>query len=286
MIFEPAWSWQFSPESLQKVHPIPLLDELTSDWAWGGSTGKGVKVAVIDSGVDSAHPAVGGRLSGYLAIQEAGGELLYDASPHQDESGHGTACAGIIRRFAPDCDLYSVKILGRTLTGRGPVLAAAFQWAIENGMQVCNMSLGTTKREFSPLLHELADRAYFRNVMVVSAANNMPIPSFPSTYASVISVAAHAEPQPLRVYYNPQPPVEFGAPGINVQVAWLNGGHITATGNSFAAPHISGLVAAILAKHPALTIFQMKAVLRALSANVKDASASSRLAVDSPGGGG
>jgi len=62
--------------------------------------------------------------------------------------------------------------------------------------------------------------------------------------------------------------VEFGAPGIEVLVAWDDGGWITATGNSFAAPHITGIVARILGKHPGLTLFQMKTVLRALSANM------------------
>ncbi len=69
-------------------------------------------------------------------------------------------------------------------------------------------------------------------------------------------------------YYNPRPPVEFGAPGIDVRVAWAGGGSITATGNSFAAPHITGIAARIPGKHPGLTLFQMKTVLRALSANM------------------
>jgi subtilisin family serine protease len=94
------------------------------------------------------------------------------------------------------------------------------------------------------------------------------VPSFPSVYASVISVASHADPDPYRFYYNPQPPVEFGAPGIDVRVAWLDGGWLTTTGNSFAAPHITGIVARILSKHPQLNLFQMKTVLRALAANV------------------
>src|SRR5262249_3655277 len=151
---------------------------------------------------------------------------------------------------APDCELYSVKVLGAGLIGRGVIFAAGLRWAIENGMQVCNLSLGTTKKDFFGVLHELADLAFFRNVMLVTAANNMPIPSFPSISAPVISVAPHATAPPYLFYYNPQPPVEFGAPGINVRVPWLDGGWITATGNSFAAPHITGMVTRILAKHP------------------------------------
>lgn len=109
---------------------------------------------------------------------------------------------------------------------------------------------------------------YFRNVILVTAANNMEIPSFPSVYASVISVASHELKDPYTFYYNPQPPVEFGARGIEVEVAWLNGTNLTATGNSFATPHISGLVAKMLGKHPGLNLFQIKSLLQALANNV------------------
>ena len=82
--------------------------------------------------------------------------------------------------------------------------------------------------------------------MLVTAANNMPQASFPSTYSSVISVASHDVRDDEVYYCNPQPPVEFGALGIDVHVAWLNGEYMDATGNSFAAPHIAGLVARLL----------------------------------------
>ena len=145
----------------------------------GRHTGKGVNVAVIDSGVDADHPAVGGRIE-YAAMVEDGDEITVDTEPHKDDFGHGTACAGIIRSLAPDCSINSVKVLGAGLKGRGNVFAAGLRWAIENGMNVCNMSLGTTKRDFYSLLHELVDEAYFNNVMLVTAANNMPQASFPS----------------------------------------------------------------------------------------------------------
>jgi subtilisin family serine protease len=229
-----------------------------------------VKVGVIDSGIDATHPGVGGPVSGYVAVEQApDGEMVFDTAPHTDVFGHATACAGIIRTVAPECELYSIRVLGPRLSGRGMVFAAGLRWAIENGMDVCNLSLGTTKRDFFAVLHELADLAYFRNMMLVTAANNMPVPSFPSVYGSVISVACHEEKDPYLFYYNPQPPVEFGAPGIDVRVPWLNGGWITSTGNSYAAPHITGIVTKILGKHPDLTVFQMKAVLQALAANVR-----------------
>ena len=264
----PAWTQQFSSQTLPTLAPALPVDEITREWAWGGSTGAGVRVAVIDSGIDAAHPAIGGRVSGYVAISEGPDGLVFDTAPHEDGYGHGTACAGLVRALAPDCELYSIKVLGGGLTGRGVVFEAGLRWAVEHGMQVCNLSLGTTKKEFFGRLHELADLAYFRNIMLVTAANNLPIPSFPSMFASVIAVAAHDGTDPYVFYYNPRPPMEFGAPGIDVRVAWQYGGWITATGNSFAAPHIAGIVAKILGKHPGLTPFQMKLVLQALAANV------------------
>jgi subtilisin len=225
-------------------------------------------VAVIDSGIDATHSAIGGRISGYVSIQQVGDTLVYETDPHDDSMGHGTACASIIRNLAPDCDLYSVQVLRRSSAGRGDMIAAGLRWAIEHNMQICNLSLGTTKKEYFDTLHELADLAYFRNVMLVTAANNLAIPCFPSVYASVISVAAHGVPDPYTFYYNPHPPTEFGAHGIGVRVAWPGERWITSTGNSFAAPHITGIVAAILSKHPELTLSQMKLVLRALATNV------------------
>lgn len=264
----PAWSSQFSPEALRAIEPVLPFDRLTPEWAWGGSTGASVKVAVIDSGIDAEHPAVGRRIAGYAAVTDGPLGLLLDTEPHEDSYGHGTACAGIIRSLAPECELYSVKVLGSRLTGRGTTFAAGLKWAVENGMDVCNVSMGTTKKNFFAALHDLADKAYFRNTVLVTAANNMPKPSYPSLYSSVVSVASHGDKDPYLFYYNPSPPVEFGAPGIDVRVAWADGGWITATGNSFAAPHISGIVARILGKHRDLTPFQIKTVLRALSANM------------------
>jgi subtilisin family serine protease len=143
------------------------------------------------------------------------------------------------------------------------------RWALAQGMQVLNMSLSTSRVDYFGLFHEIVDEAYFKRAMVVCAVNNVRAPSYPSQYASVFSVAAHEGRDPFRLEYNTSPPVEFGAPGIDLEVGWLGGRSIRATGNSFAAPHIAGLIARILGKHPGLTPFQMKTVLMALADNAQ-----------------
>lgn len=274
----PAWSSQFAADALRELPAIGPLGKITRAWAWGGTppaTGQGVRVAVIDSGIEADHPAVGGRVRGgviveYDARTKTQVRFVEDKQP-RDMFGHGTACAGIIHSLAPEAELYSVRVLGRDLTGKALQFAGGLRWAIENGMHVVNLSLSTSRQEFFGLFHKLADEAYFKNVLLVSAVNNIPTPSYPSLYSSVISVAAHEGHNPLTYYYNPAPPVEFGAPGIDVSVAWLNKSTIVSTGNSFAAPHMAGIAALIRSKHPDLTPFQIKTVLFACATNTRRA---------------
>jgi subtilisin family serine protease len=265
----PARSWRSDPGEIPRLPAVTGLERVGPEWAWEGSTGRGVKVGVIDSGIENSHPAIDGRVQGYVRFPEGAGDTPEpDYTPHGDDFGHGTACAGIIRRYAPDCELYSIKVLGAALAGRANTFIAGLRWAIEQEMDVVNLSLGTTRQEYFGIFHELVDAAYFKDVMLVTAANNMPTVSFPSLFAAVTSVASHEGSGEYEFYYNPEPPVEFWAPGINVSVAWLGGQQLTVTGNSFSAPHITGLVAKILGKHPALKPFEVKTVLRATARNV------------------
>lgn len=251
--------------------PLRLPAAIDKEWAWGGATGAGVNVAVIDSGVDPRHPDVR-EVASAVALRldpDSADGVRVEHGPHEDLFGHGTACAGIIRRAAPDCRIHSVRVLGERLTGKGVVFAAGLRWAIQSGMSVVNMSLSTGRRDYFDVFHELADEAYFAGMMLVCAMNNVAAPTYPSQYAAVFSVAAHDGTDPFGLDCNPRPPVEFGAPGIDIEVPWLEGGTIRSTGNSFAAPHIAGLIARILSKHPGLTPFEVKTVLRAVADNAR-----------------
>lgn len=266
----PAWSQAFAPENVTEAPDALPVSAITREWAWEGATGRGIRVGVIDSGIDNEHPAIDGHVTAWAAFrQNRDGTMEESFEPHSDLFGHGTACGDIIRRLAPDVELVSVRVLGAMLSGKGTAFVSGLRWAIEQGVQVINLSLGTTKRDYYSIFHELADLAYFKNTVLVTAANNMPVESFPSLYSSVTSVAAHEGHDPYDFYYNPAPPVEFGAPGINIPVAWLGGQTATVTGNSFSAPHITGLAAKILSKHPTLTPFQVKTVIRATATNAR-----------------
>ena len=241
---------------------------IDKDWAWGGATGAGITVAVVDSGVDGAHPAVR-SVDRAIALRwdPESQEVASTEGPHDDLFGHGTACAGVIRRAAPDATIWSVRVLGSRLTGKGLVFAAGLRWAIAEGARVINLSLSTGRQDYFGLFHEIADEAAFAGAVLVCAANNVPAPTYPAQFSSVISVAAHDGTDAFGLDANPAPPVDFGAPGIEVRVPWLAGSTIVSTGNSIAAPHVTGLVARMLSKHPELTPYEVKTVLRAVASN-------------------
>jgi subtilisin len=262
----PAWS--LPSEAVGRIGvPVTLPEEVTREWAWGGSTGAGVRVCILDSGIELDHPLVGRVERSVAVLRGENGELRVEDDGEGDLCGHGTACAGVVRAVAPDVELTSVRVLGAGYTGGGEVLLHGLAWAIEQGFDVVNMSLSTSRTKYVERLHELADRAYFRRAVLVASAHNMPVESFPWRFASVISVGSHEETDPLTFYYNPSPPVEFFGRGLDLDVAWLGGGTLRCTGNSFATPHIAAVCALILSKHPELTPFQLKSVLYQTASN-------------------
>jgi subtilisin family serine protease len=233
-----------------------------------GAGGRGVRVCVVDSGVERDHPAVG-RVNGSWVVRKDGTGIRVDPTDTGDACGHGTACAGIVRRVAPHCELHSVRVLGERFSGTGEVLLEGLRWAVRQGFDVVNLSLSTTRIRFAEELHALADEAYFNGTVIVASAHNTPVESFPWRFASVVSVGSHQEDDPDLHLYNPRPPVEFFAPGQNVEVAWLGGRTIRSSGNSFATPFVAGLCARILSEQPRMTPFQLKSALYLSAANVR-----------------
>jgi subtilisin len=233
---------------------------------WHSATGRGVTVAIVDSGIDVEHPDLAGKVLESVEARAENKRVVFDPSTSGDSAGHGTACAGIIAKIAPDAQLYSIKVLGAAGLGDGQAFLAGLEYCIKQRYRVINLSLGTTKPQFFSPLHDLLDRAYQAGCIVVAAANNLPHPSFPSVFSSsLISVIKSTETDPLKFGFHFGEVIELTAPGVNVRTAWLDKGYRTLTGNSFACPHIVGVIARLLEKHPEMTPFQVKSALYALA---------------------
>ena len=118
---------------------------VSPDAAWGNATGAGVRVCIVDSGVEDGHPRVGQVQASYAVEEDDDGNCAVAKVPAEDMSGHGTACASIVRSLAPDCEIHSVRVLGAGYTGSAAVLLGGLEWAINEGFHIVNMSLSTTR---------------------------------------------------------------------------------------------------------------------------------------------
>lgn len=248
-----------NPE-MEFFNPAPIDED------WISRTGKGVSVAIIDSGIDTEHPDLTGKVKELVEAHNDNKRVLFVPSYSGDSAGHGTACAGIISSIAKDSELYSIKVLGAQASGDGQAFLAGLEYAIKRKFKIINLSLGTTKPQFFAPLHDLLDRAYQAGCIVVAAANNLPQPSFPSVFSSsLISVSKMEETNPFHFGFKYGEVIELTAPGVNVKTAWLGGGYRSLTGNSFACPHIVGIIALLLETYPYLTPFQVKSALYAIA---------------------
>ena len=248
--------------------PCPEIDR---EWAWGGSDGAGVRVAIVDSGVERDHPDVGGRLVRSVKVELVGDDepTVLDDPEGIDVVGHGTACAGIIHALAPGAEFLSVRVLGPQNRGKGIVFAEGLAWAIENGASVVNLSLSSKSDALFGTFHELADEAYFANVLLVSAANNVPGASYPSLFSSVVSVAAHdlatrgrTSTTHRRRWSSARTAWTCGSPGTAA-------GGWSSRGTALRRRTSPGIAALIRAKHPEATPFEVKTILAATATGAR-----------------
>ena len=225
-----------------------------------------IRIAIVDSGIDASHSGVGDVAGGVQIQIGEKGEVMF-SDDYYDCAGHGTACAGIIRKKAPDAMLYSVRIFDESLMADGRALIAAIQWCIDNEMDMVNLSLGTTDVTFRKALQKVCRKAVDAGVILVAAQSNDGRESYPAVFPEVIGVTGGAIYEQDGFYYRKGQRIECVARGDEQRVCWLNGKHIMTGGNSFAAPHITGIIARLLEQHPICSVQDIRLLLKEKALN-------------------
>lgn len=238
-------------------------------WLAANSRGRGVEIAVIDSGIDGRHPELAGRVKdGCSVAKDSRGNIVIRETAARkcvDPFGHGTAVAGIITDLAPNAKVVSVKVLDDYNSCTGDIMIAGLKWALDRQFRVINMSLTTSKPLWIPKLQELCEQAHVQNSIIVAARRNFGDFGCPARFTSVISVDRQDYVDKLRIHYRPKDVIQFEARGTGIKVLAPGGRHAIQTGTSFATPHVAGMVALLLELFPHLTAVEAKAALKAFS---------------------
>jgi subtilisin family serine protease len=236
---------------------------------------RGVRVAIVDSGVDASHPWLADAIITHHKVERRG--ELFAVAPGEpvDQSGHGTACAGIVHRMAKHAEIASISVLGPEGRTSRDALLAALRFAVRERFHVVNLSLGIDVPRTSPLrpndyksivdLYEIADAAYTAGVVLVaSGPNAAAFRTYPGKFKSLIGVGrgSFADPDALKSEITAD--YEIVAPGDDVLAPALGGGERRWTGTSFACPHVAAHVARIRAARPELSVEAIKAALHQL----------------------
>ncbi|HEY5705692.1 MAG TPA: S8 family serine peptidase [Terrimicrobiaceae bacterium] len=231
--------------------------------------GRNVRIAVLDSGIETSHPNFSGRRLHDDLVPEASGQIR--AGKGEDLYGHGTAIAGIIWQLAPKAEIGSFRVLGSSLSARTAQVSVAARRCIALGYHILNCSFGCGISGHLSLYKEWADNALLSGVHVVAASGSPEVSEWPAHLSSVIGVdCALSNEGGLR--YLPGRMVEFAAPAAEVRVPWKHGGHRVMTGSSFAAAWLSGMLARLLSVYPEIDPFLAKSLLRRLAAQGMDSS--------------
>jgi subtilisin len=225
---------------------------------------------VLDSGVDGKHPFFAGRVRAQFGVVADRSGVRCVPAQLVDSIGHGTACAGVILQMAPEAELYSVQVIGSEARGTAEQLIGALSFALDQGYDVINMSLGTTDERITRRLGALVDRAFYDGQIIVAAANNTGQVAFPAHFSAVLAVGMEGFEDPESLRYDMGCATELAARGIYVEAPAMGGGTQLYTGTSFACPHVSGMVARLRSVYPNLTAFEARSALRLL-ASAQDA---------------
>jgi len=222
---------------------------------WEKACGKGVKVAILDTGIDVNHPE--------LAPSYRGGINLINPNRFPaDDNGHGTSIAGIIAAadngtgivgVAPCAELYAVKVLNHRGQGTISTFLKGLQWCIDNGIQVVNMSIGTDINNAA--LARAVSEMFSRGIIMVAAAGNdggQQTVDYPAAYRETIAVTA-VDYEGLLAWFSSQgPEVTIAAPGVGVLSTGRWGSFQRLSGTSMAAAHVSGVIALVMEALPGI----------------------------------
>ena len=229
----------------------------TNLWA-KGYTGKGVVVAIIDTGCDTKHPALIGRIIGgrNFTTDDNSNPNIYN-----DYQGHGTHVAGTIAGnttkvgitgVAPDAKLLILKALDKSGSGRMEWIINAINYAVAQRVDIISMSLGGPQD--TKELHDAVTKAVNNNILVVCAAGNRGDNAnantdeldYPGAYDEVIVVGAIDSNKNIAAFTNSNKYVDIVAPGVNILSTYKNQTYATLSGTSMATPHVSGALALLI----------------------------------------
>jgi subtilisin family serine protease len=233
--------------------------------AMGDHDGAGVRVAVIDTGVQHDHPWLNRQLAASYGVRLFDdGRVDIEPCEPLDVCGHGTASAGQIRRVAPGVELVSIRVLGESREGSSEALVAALQWvAGREDIRVVNMSLSTLRLSLALRIGQAVDELYARGVPCICAKGyQQDGRDYPTSFGASIGVT-YAALGTAELRYREGDLVEFEAAGVDQLVAWHHGATRKVTGSSYATPLVTGLVARLLAAEPGLSVFEVKTLLKA-----------------------
>lgn len=227
---------------------------------WPTASGAGSKVAILDTGIDLSHPDLQANVVG-------GVNFVSPAKSANDDNGHGSHVAGTVAAsdntigvvgVAPTASLYAVKVLNRNGSGTLSGIIAGLDWAVQNSMNVVNMSLGTSSDVQS--FHDACDAARAAGVLLVAAAGNSgdgdPATveaGYPGAYASVLSVAALNQSGATASWSSSGPTLDLAAPGVSVPSTYKGGSYATLSGTSMASPHVAGVAALLFSARPGIS---------------------------------
>lgn len=220
-----------------------------------GNQGTGVKVAVIDTGVDYTHS----ELDAYFA---GGYDFVNDDSDPMDDHGHGTHVSGTVAGedndegvvgAGPEISVYGLKVLSGSGSGSWSDIIAAVEWAVDNGIQATNNSYGSGSDPGSTVKAAF-DNAAAAGVLHIAAAGNSGNPpgkgdnvGYPARYDSVVATAATNKDDSRASFSSTGEDVELAAPGVDINSALLGGGYGEKSGTSMASPHVAGTAALVIA---------------------------------------